>query len=155
MSLTDRLQALGRKAYDRAIALKLGALEATKARIDAEFGPRNSASRRLAYQMLELGPNHPVIKFQYRRFALALAPDDRAEAIGLEDTIIVFRSCLNRNRAEAANEDFSLFARQDAALRAVRYKSLLLVLRYMRRQGVDPTHFEMIRQNVCTRGRPR
>lgn len=151
--LTTRLQELGRAAYQRALDLKLGALEAAKARIDVEFGPRNSASQRLAHQMLELGPSHPVVRFQYRKFALALEPlhSDglHYDPIGLDEALIVYRSALRLCRAEAANEDFSLFQRQDAALRAVRYKSLLLVLRYMRAHHVTPLRFESIRQTVC------
>ena len=146
MSLSTRLQDLGRQAYQRALDLKLGALAAAKARIDAEFGP--SAVKRLVHQMLELGPSHPLIRLQYRKFALALDPgeDEPAE---LETALIVFHARWRLNIAEARNADLSLFRRRDAEFRATRYRALLIALRYMRAHHVTALRFEAIRQTVC------
>jgi hypothetical protein len=148
MSLTTRLQDLGRQAYQRALDLKLGALEAAKARIDAEFGVRNSAVKRLVHQMFEHGPAHPLIRLQYRKFALALAPDG-CDPADLDTALLLFHARWSLNIAEARNEDLSLFRRRDAEFRAARYRAMTIVLRYMRAHHVTPLRFEAIRQTVC------
>lgn len=147
-TLSTRLQDLGRQAYQRALDLKLGALEAAKARIDVEFGVRNSAVKRLAHQMLELGPAHPMVRLQYRKFALALAPDG-CDPADLHTALLLFQARWSLNIAEARNEDLSLFRRRDAEFRAARYRALAIVCRYMRAHHVTPLRFEAIRQTVC------
>jgi hypothetical protein len=150
MRHNSRMLELGRQAFARAICLKLGALEAAKAAISATFGPRNNAVKRLAHQMCELGPAHPVIRLQYRNFALALAGDPELEPIGLEAAIFEFHGRWRLNKRQANNADLSSFHRRDAAMLATRYRAMLIVLRYMRAHHVTPLRFEAIRQAVCT-----
>jgi hypothetical protein len=149
MRHNSRMIELGRQAFARSISLKLGALEAAKAAISATFGPRNNAVKRLAHQMCELGPTHPVIRLQYRNFALALAGDPELEPIGLEGAIFEFHGRWRLNKRQANNIDLSAFHRRDAAMLATRYRAMLIVLRYMRARHFTALRFEAIRQAVC------
>jgi hypothetical protein len=154
MRHNSRMLELGRQAFDRAIALKLGALEAAKAAIDATFGPRNNAVKRLAHQIFECGPTHPAIRLQYHNFARALDGCEDFEPLGLDEAIVVFHSRWAEARRWANNEDLSVIRRRDAAFLATRYRAILIALRYLRSKGITPNRFEAIRQSVIS-GRPR
>ena len=132
-----RLERLGRRAFDRAIAAGLGALDATKLRIDVEFGPANqiNAVKQLVDQMIELGATHPTIRLQYRAFALRL---ERGVPVAVAAR--AFHDQWQANRA--------------AGIRELRYRALAILCRLLRRRRISAFAFESLVEAVRTGARP-
>lgn len=150
MRHNSRMVELGLEALRRKSELGLSALEAAKAAIDATFGPRNSAVKRLVHQMFEYGPTHPLIRAQYQKFARKLEADPELDALGLEDALAVFYWQWVLNEREATNTDLFLTRRHAAAFRSARYRAIAIALRYLRRKGTTPAEFESIRLRLCS-----